>query len=231
MRSLSASLILAPLPRLLDRRNWSVPHLNLWRLTMKKLVLTLIAGTVLSSTVLASTDNASDNFTIPHSFNSGETISSSKMNENFQAVKQVIASRKPFKVFSNGTVIGELLGFENANQLVVISEKGFIFNISSEGWTGAPQFSTTTYFETTNCTGDGYQEQISGFLKILHSVYTGLYYIDPSFTQQTIYANSKVSGSNCLQFQGSITGYLISSNEDAVTGVKTQYDTPITIER
>ena len=32
------------------------------------------------------TDNLSDNLTIPHTFNSGETISSSKVNENFQAL-------------------------------------------------------------------------------------------------------------------------------------------------
>jgi len=50
---------------------------------MKNLILTIISAILFSSTVLATTDNSSDNFTIPHGFSSGETISSSKMNENF----------------------------------------------------------------------------------------------------------------------------------------------------
>ena len=54
---------------------------------MKHLILTLIAVFLFSSAGFA-VDNASDNLTLPHSFSAGETISSSKMNENFEALKQ-----------------------------------------------------------------------------------------------------------------------------------------------
>jgi len=43
----------------------------------------LAISLILLSTLSFATDNASDNLTLPHSFSSGETISSSKMNENF----------------------------------------------------------------------------------------------------------------------------------------------------
>ena len=50
---------------------------------MKKLILTIASVLLFSSAVLAT-----DNFTIPNAFNSGETISSQKMNENFEALQQ-----------------------------------------------------------------------------------------------------------------------------------------------
>ena len=56
---------------------------------MKNLLSAIISVIVFSSTVLATTDNSSDNFTIPHDFSSGETISSQKMNENFQAIQEL----------------------------------------------------------------------------------------------------------------------------------------------
>ena len=48
----------------------------------------LAISLILLSTLSFATDNASDNLTLPHSFSAGETISSSKMNENFEALKQ-----------------------------------------------------------------------------------------------------------------------------------------------
>ena len=81
MRSLSASLILDPLPRLLDRRDRSVPHLNLWRLTMKKLILT--ATLILLGTL--------SHAQVPNTFSSGETISSSQINANFSFLADAMA--------------------------------------------------------------------------------------------------------------------------------------------
>jgi hypothetical protein len=54
---------------------------------MKHLILILIPVFLFSSAGFA-VDNASDNLTLPHSFSSGETISSSKMNENFEAIQE-----------------------------------------------------------------------------------------------------------------------------------------------
>ena len=52
---------------------------------MKKLILTIASALLFSSAVLAT-----DNFTIPNAFNSGETISSQKMNENFNAIQELL---------------------------------------------------------------------------------------------------------------------------------------------
>jgi len=52
---------------------------------MKNLILTIISAFLLSNVVFAT-----DNFTIPNKFNSGETISSQKMNENFKAVQDLM---------------------------------------------------------------------------------------------------------------------------------------------
>ena len=54
---------------------------------MKNLLSAIISVIVFSSAGFA-VDNSSDNFTIPHDFSSGETISSQKMNENFNALQQ-----------------------------------------------------------------------------------------------------------------------------------------------
>ena len=54
---------------------------------MRHLILILIPVFLFSSAGFA-VDNASDNLTLPHSFSAGETISSSKMNENFEAIRE-----------------------------------------------------------------------------------------------------------------------------------------------
>ena len=54
---------------------------------MKNLLSAIISVIVFSSAGFA-VDNSSDNFTIPHDFSSGETISSQKMNENFNAIQE-----------------------------------------------------------------------------------------------------------------------------------------------
>ena len=52
---------------------------------MKKILCLVVLISVLAINV-----HASDNITIPNTFNSGETISSSKMNENFSELVQKI---------------------------------------------------------------------------------------------------------------------------------------------
>ena len=56
---------------------------------MKNLLSAIISVIVFSSAGFA-VDNSSDNFTIPHNFSSGETISSQKMNENFNAIQELL---------------------------------------------------------------------------------------------------------------------------------------------
>ena len=51
---------------------------------------------------LAITTHATDNLTIPNTFNSGETISSSKINENFQTITQGFNKNQTNKLGANG---------------------------------------------------------------------------------------------------------------------------------
>ena len=178
-------------------------------------------------------DNASDTLTLPHSFSAGETISSSKMNENFEAVKQVIDSRKPFKVFSNGTVIGEFLNIHVINQdISVINNNGFIFNLDFWGnmkeiW----EFGGDVYFETNDCSGKAYVTWLH-FTKVIIKLERTMkyYYFDNDTTQENINYNSR-KRSQCDQVQGVLELYQIKENDEAVTGVKTSFDSPITIKR
>ena len=52
---------------------------------MKHQILTIISAFILSHAVFAT-----DDFTIPNTFNSGETISSQKMNENFGKIQDLL---------------------------------------------------------------------------------------------------------------------------------------------
>lgn len=58
---------------------------------MKHLLISIIF--LLLSTLTFGSDNNSDNLTVSHTFNSGETISSSKMNENFQSIVEGLNQR------------------------------------------------------------------------------------------------------------------------------------------
>ena len=63
------------------------------------------------------TGSSSDNFTIPHSFTSGATISSIQMNENFQSIINVLNSMH-LNFYANNQKIGRFLGYENSQILV-----------------------------------------------------------------------------------------------------------------
>ena len=58
---------------------------------MKK-ILSLVAMLGYLAMSVNATDNTSDNITIPHTFNSGEIISSKKINDNFLALSSIIGS-------------------------------------------------------------------------------------------------------------------------------------------
>ena len=57
---------------------------------MKKLILIFFILFFYYGARIVASDNISDNLTLPHTFNSGETISSSKMNENFNKITNLL---------------------------------------------------------------------------------------------------------------------------------------------
>ncbi len=85
---------------------------------MKK-ILGLVVMLGFFALPLYASDNSSDNITIPNIFTSGSTISSSQMNENFNAVKVAvdnISKRSSALIFNQsdfGAVNCELMGLED----------------------------------------------------------------------------------------------------------------------
>ena len=75
---------------------------------MKKIVsfMTMVGLLALHS---HASDNISDNLSLPHTFNTGETISSNKMNENFQSIVEGLNQR----ILSIETKLNNLVIEEN----------------------------------------------------------------------------------------------------------------------
>ena len=88
----------------------------------------------ISLILLSTLSFATDNFTIPNAFNSGETISSQKMNENFQALKQKLNETQELlnKLIKLNDLVRE-------TKYLMVGSSGSIF-ISSDGidWTSKP---------------------------------------------------------------------------------------------
>ena len=99
---------------------------------MKNLLSAIISVIVFSSAGFA-VDNSSDNFTIPHDFSSGETISSQKMNENFQALQQKLNETQ--ELLNKLIYINYLIG-DAETKYMAVGDSGTIL-ISSDGtsWT------------------------------------------------------------------------------------------------
>ena len=97
----------------------------------------LLSLLVLSSAGFA-VDNSSDNFTIPHDFSSGETISSQKMNENFNAIQENLRVTQE--------LLNKLIKLNNLVQetkYLIVGSLGTIF-ISSDGTNWTSKYSGTS---------------------------------------------------------------------------------------
>ena len=82
---------------------------------MKKIVCVLVVLLLFPTSFIFSSDNStfpSDNMSLPNKFNSGETISSSEMNENFEELVEEI------KKFISIPIVG-IGGINLTNQHVV----------------------------------------------------------------------------------------------------------------
>ena len=88
---------------------------------------------LLLSTLAFGSDNNSDNLTLPHTFNSGETISSSKMNNNFNHLIRFIDNLTA----TIQNLEGRIKSLESPYLILYFSEHGST-DCTSEGYDPIP---------------------------------------------------------------------------------------------
>ena len=89
-----------------------------------KIILTFIILFFVTNITVASSDNSS----IPHTFTSGDTISSSKINDNFNKIFEEL-NKMQKHIYSNGNPLAEFISFKNSYALGKTSQ-GFFVQVS-----------------------------------------------------------------------------------------------------
>ena len=98
----------------------------------------------------------SDNLTVPHTFSTGDTISSSKINDNFNKIFEEL-NKIQKHIYSNGNLIAEFISFKNSYALGKTSEDYFIQLDLSSGRINSKNTGdaiSLIKFLSTDCTGD-----------------------------------------------------------------------------
>ena len=123
---------------------------------MKKIVSFIVVLTFLAIPLFA-TGSLSDNLTAPHTFTSGDTISSSKINENFNKIFEEL-NKMQKHIYSNGNLLAEFISFKNSYALGKTAQGFFVqVSLSSGEIYGIPTDmpgSGEIKFLSTDCSGD-----------------------------------------------------------------------------
>ena len=123
---------------------------------MKK-ILSLIVVLNFLAVPLFATGSLSDNLTTPHTFTSGDTISSSKINENFNKIFEEL-NKMQKHIYSNGNLLAEFISFKNSYALGKTAQGFFVqVSLSSGEIYGIPTDmpgSGEIKFLSTDCSGD-----------------------------------------------------------------------------
>ena len=186
---------------------------------MKKILIIITIG------CLAIHVYATDNNTL-HVFNSGETISSTKVNHNF-----IITSN--YVVKANGEIVGDFLGLNN-NALTVMTDKNFLIQINSA--TGKIK-GKMAYFEQNDCTGNRYVLENDALLGEVLNTYrendtdgsNKLMYLARDETLLTSLTLYTFMAMDCRSYSGNF--YRLQDNIEATTGISGDFNTPITISK
>ena len=123
---------------------------------MKK-ILSLIFVLNFLAVSLFATGSLSDNLTTPHTFTSGDTISSSKINENFNKIFEEL-NKMQKHIYSNGNPLAEFISFKNSYALGKTAQ-GFFVQVSLTNgeihgfYTSAPGGGDIKFL-STDCSGD-----------------------------------------------------------------------------
>ena len=174
--------------------------------------------------------HASDNNTL-HTFNSGEIISSNKINHNFSL-------NSNYKVFSNGLNIGYLVNalFGTNGYALIINSKGYMFQLKWDG--DLFSFSNLwTYYLNSSCSGQKYINSQYAPSGLVLKLSTGgnnysAYFIDKDEqveTHDSSWHKNPESGA-CAPLGYSAKLFKIYENDNNTTGVNESYQLPIKIK-
>ena len=179
---------------------------------MKKFILLLI--TLFPSFVFSQ---------VPHTFQSGDPVSSSKINENF-----AFASKRLY-LKNNGTIIGTILSVSyncngncgDYNYDIFVTDKGFFFfGLYNMFFQPSLVTESGVYYQSSDCTGNAYAINARS-VNTVHRSGRKFYYSNASDSPAT-YGNmySTYDGSTCRN-QGMYSSdpkYLLKENDESITG-------------
>ena len=160
-----------------------------------------ILGVVMILGILAIPSYATDNITIPNTFNSGETISAAKMNENFQKLIDKV-NKLNKSVYSDGYIIGDFWSFKGESILFKNSNDYYV-SIRFDGKITNKENNTNDrgtdelFFKKADCSDQALIDQSS---LIPHQVFLNSLYNNSTnqYDRSLWYTGNLVSGNGIL---------------------------------
>ena len=205
---------------------------------MKKIFGLIMVFSTLVMTAYG-TGSLSDNLTVPHTFSSGETISSNKMNENFISIFEELNKLRKY-VFSNGNIVAEFLSFKN-NYALGITNKNYLIqiNLGDGSFYNLDKSMTSIFYTTSDCSGDMYvynimPNEIFNFqtwnnntnTNDIETYYASNKYFNISYKSEKRHGNCSDASQNTAE-QILIKIY---QNDSSITGItSSSFPTPILI--
>lgn len=185
---------------------------------MKHTLLILISFFVIISKV-SGTENFTDNLTVPHTFKTGEIVSSQEMNDNFNLIFQELNRLRKF-VYFNNEIIGEFIQF-NFPALHIRTTKGYFMYVEEQNDNYYIN-SVNINFITSDCTGNMYTNPENFNYKGHNHIYRNsnkLYYVPPEVViEQISYSSEYQSAGECTGGTESGNFVRIYENVENITG-------------
>ena len=214
---------------------------------MKKILSLIVLLNFLAVSLFA-TGSLSDNLTTPHTFTSGDTISSSKINENFNKIFEEL-NKMQKHIYSYGNPLAEFISFKNSYALGKTAQ-GFFVQVSLTNgeiygfYTGAPGGGDIKFL-STDCSGDMFvtsnilPQEVFGFTTWNNDTSRNdfdLYYTGNEYTYGIFKSEKKSPDVNATCNDGSWNTsehslLKIYQNDSNITGISSvPLPTPITIK-
>ena len=161
---------------------------------------------------------------VPHTFQSGDPVSSSKINENFAFVG------KRLYLKSDGNIVGQILSYNNncpecgdPDHDFFVTSKGYFHFGLYDTWRN-PQLKDGVafgliYFGTSNCTGDAYVRNPRS-VNTLYGNGSRMFYFNVGSSPSGTTFSSYLDMGSCRPggYNHSGTSYRVLENDESITG-------------